>query len=361
MGGFSFPSLPISPMTYLIYGAYGYTGELIARRAVEQDHSPVLAGRNRAKLDGLASTLDCPFRTVPLSDSGKLRSVLSDVEAVVHCAGPFVKTVGPMVAACLQTGTHYLDITGEIPVFQALRDRGEEARDEGVMLLPGIGFDVVPTDCLAHSLSQELPSATSLELALENRGGLSKGTLKSVIEHMDMGGLVRRNGDLVREPLGYPTRTVNFGEGPRTVVSIPWGDLVASDQSTGIPNVTVYLSLPRLARVLVQLGRYVQWMVASPFVKRLLQVAVDRWVSNPSATVRRRGSTRVWAQVRTDDGERRTARLQGPEAYTFTARAAVQALARMESGRVPPGYQTPATAFGSSFVREIEGVTWNAD
>lgn len=348
-------------MSYLIYGAYGYTGKLIARRAVDCGYEPVLAGRNQQKLERLAAALDCPFHTVPLDASEQLRSVLSEVEAVVHCAGPFIQTVGPMVAACLQTGTHYLDITGEIPVFQALRDQDEDAQENDVMLLPGIGFDVVPTDCLARFLSEQVPAATTLELAIENRGGLSKGTLKSTIEHMDIGGYVRRDGDLLRAPLGAATRTVDFGQGPRTVVSIPWGDLVTADHSTGIANITVYLSLPKLARRVVQLGRYLRWILAWPFLKRLLQVAVDRWVSNPSAEARDAGSTRVWAQVQTDGGEVRTARLVGPEAYTFTARSVVHALERVEEGTAPPGYQTPATAFGSSFVREIDGVTWHGE
>lgn len=348
-------------MSYLIYGAYGYTGTLIARRAVERGHEPVLAGRNRQKLEQRAAALDCPFHTVSLGASEQLRSLLSDVEAVVHCAGPFIKTVGPMVAACLQTGTHYLDITGEIPVFQALRDRNEDAQEKDVMLLPGIGFDVVPTDCLARFLSERVSGATTLELAVENRGGLSKGTLKSAIEHMDIGGYVRRNGDLLHARLGAATRTVDFGQGPRTVVSIPWGDLVTADHSTGIPNITVYLSLPRLARRVVQLGGYLRWILAWPFMKQLLQVLVDRWVSNPSSTARDAGSTRVWARVQAKDGETRTARLEGPEAYTFTARSAVRALEQVEEGTAPAGYQTPATAFGSSFVREIDGVTWHGE
>lgn len=154
---------------------------------------------------------------------------------------------------------------------------------------------------------------------------------------------------------------MDFGVGARTVVSIPWGDLVTTARSTDIPNVTVYLSLPRLARRVLRLARYVRWIVARPVVKKLLQHAVDLFVSNPSSEAREAGSTRVWAEVRGDDGERRTARLRGPEAYTFTARTAVRALERVQDGTAPTGYQTPATAFGSSFVRNIEGVTLQVD
>lgn len=345
-------------MSYLIYGAYGYTGRLIAQRAVAEGHEPILAGRNDRRLSQIAAKFDLPFRTVALNDPGGLQAVLRDVEAVVHCAGPFVHTAGPMAAACIETGTHYLDITGEIPVFEALADRGAVAEERGVMLLPGIGFDVVPTDCLARTLSEKLSSATTLELAVYGSGGLSKGTLKSVIEHAGSGGRVRRQGELVDVPLGWTTRTVDFGDRSRTVVSIPWGDLVTAHHSTGIPNISVYVALPPLGRFAFRLGEYLKGLLAWPPLKTLLQRGVERWMDDPSAEARRRGRTRVWASVRDDAGKRRSARLTGPEAYTFTARTAVEAAGRVMDGTAPPGFQTPSTAFGASFVAGIEGVEW---
>jgi saccharopine dehydrogenase (NAD+, L-lysine-forming) len=162
-------------MSYLIYGAYGYTGELIARHAVAQGHEPVLAGRNQDKLDPLAAELGCPAHALSLTDGFRLRSVLEEVEAVVHCAGPFAHTALPMVEACLDAGTHYLDITGEIDVFEGLMARDPDARAADVMLLPGIGFDVVPTDCLANGLAETVTAATDLEIAFMGRGGVSHG------------------------------------------------------------------------------------------------------------------------------------------------------------------------------------------
>jgi saccharopine dehydrogenase (NAD+, L-lysine-forming) len=343
-------------MSYLIYGAYGYTGTLIAHRAVEAGHEPILAGRDADRLDRVASQFDVPAEVVRLDAPGRLQGVLNEVEAVVHCAGPFVNTVGPMAAACLETGTHYLDITGEIPVFEALADREAQAEERGVMLLPGIGFDVVPTDCLARLLSEEMPDAETLELAVYGSGGLSKGTLKSVIEHAGTGGRVRREGRIVKVPLGWATRTVEFGDRPRTVVSIPWGDLVTANHSTGIPNITVYVALPPLGRLAFRLGEYLKDVLAWRPVKTLFQRGIERWMDNPSAETREKGHTRVWASVRKDTGERQTARLTGPEAYTFTARTAVAAAEHVMGGTAPAGFQTPSTAFGASFVDEIDGV-----
>lgn len=345
-------------MAYLIYGAYGYTGELIAQRALQEGHQPVLAGRNPKELNRVASSLDLDARVVSLKEPGRLRSVLNEVSAVLHCAGPFAHTAAPMAAACLDTGTHYLDITGEIPVFQALMDRRSEAENNGCVLLPGVGFDVVPTDCLARFLYEEMPSATTLEIAFTGTGGVSKGTLKTLVEQMGTGGFVRRQGTLVEVPPGWSTRTVDFDDHPRTVISIPWADVVTSGHSTDIPNVTVYTYLPGPARTLLRLSRFLQGVLSRPVIQRLLQRGIEWAVPNPSAVTRRSGNTQVWASVRNDQGQRRSVRLQGPDAYTFTARAAVRAVEGVVEGTVEPGYQTPSTAFGHAFVRGIDGVQW---
>lgn len=343
-------------MSFLIYGAYGYTGELIAREAVARGHRPPLAGRRAHELKQVAASLELPAHPVDLTEGPRLRSVLEPVEAVVHCAGPFSHTARPMVDACLATGTHYLDITGEIEVFEELRRRGSEADEAGVMLLPGIGFDVVPTDCLAKYLSEAVPSATTLEIAFMGHGGVSQGTLKTAIEQMGAGGLVRREGKIVTAPPGWSTRTVDFGDHPRTVISISWGDVATAGHSTGIPNVTVYTYLPRIGRRLLRLSRYVQRPLSWRPLQRILQRLVERWVPNPSAETRRAGYTVVWGKVRGAEGAAATARLEGPEAYTFTARAAVLAAERVLGGTAPRGYQTPSTAFGSDFVLDVEGV-----
>ncbi|MFP4229355.1 MAG: saccharopine dehydrogenase family protein [Salinivenus sp.] len=343
-------------MTYLLYGAYGYTGRLIARRALEQGHRPVLAGRNEAKLRPVASSLGLPARTVGLSDASRLRSVLGEVEAVLHCAGPFAETAGPMVAACLDTGTSYLDITGELDVFRALAQQHDAAEAAGIVLLPGVGFDVVPTDCMAAALHERLPSATTLEIAFLSSGGWSPGTLKTALRQLGRGGTVRRQGTLVSVPPGWATRTVDFGDHPRTVISIPLGDLVTASHSTGIPNITTYTYLPRFGRSLLRASRHVQGLLETEPVQAVLRRLVTGLVPGPSRDARRQGHSVVWASVRGADGSRQTARLRGPEAYTLTARTAVAAVEGVVSDTVAPGFHTPATAFGASFILGIDGV-----
>ena len=307
-------------MPILLYGAYGYTGRLIAQEAEDRGLEPVLAGRDAAKLDALGNALNFSTRVTSLSEPDRLRRKLEDVPAVLHCAGPFVQTAPPMIEACLDTGTHYLDLTGEMDVFRRLAGRSEEAEAAGIMLLPGIGFDVVPTDCLANFVAGRAAGATTLEIAIYARGTVSHGTLKTLIEQMGQGGLVRREGELREVPPGWTSRTVDLGDRPRRVLSIPEGSVVTSGHSTDVPNVTAYLALPPLVQSLLRASRHVQGLLTWPPVKRLLKRLVELQGEGPTAEQRRQGRTEVWASARRAGEGPVTARLRGPEAYTFTAR-----------------------------------------
>ncbi len=144
-------------MSFLIYGANGYTGELIAREAAARGMKPILAGRSQNKIEPLAKELGLVFRTFSLEDKKSLDYTLKEVDFVIHCAGPFSLTSAQMVNGCLRTGTHYLDITGEIQVFEEMAARIAKAKDAGIMIMPGVGFDVVPTDSLACHLKNRMP------------------------------------------------------------------------------------------------------------------------------------------------------------------------------------------------------------
>lgn len=344
-------------MSFLIYGAYGYTGTLIARRAVETGRDPVLAGRDERRLMALANELGLEARAVALDAPPALDEALQDVSVVLHCAGPFIHTAQPMLEACLRTGTHYLDITGEIGVFEQLAQSDARGQAAGVMVLPGVGFDVVPTDCLAMHLHERLPEATQLELAIWGRGRSSQGTMHTVVEQIDMGGAIRRNGQLLQVPGGWRTRTVDFGEGPMAVVSIPWGDVATAYRSTGLPHITTYARLPKNARRLMRLSESASGVLASGPVQRLLKYRIAQGPPGPSAAERAEGASFVWAEVLADNGTRAAARLHGPETYTFTAATALAAAERVLDDTAPPGYQTPATAFGADFVLSVDGVT----
>ena len=345
--------------TWILYGANGYTGELAAREAKRRGLAPILAGRSAEAVGRLARELDLPWRAFPLDDPAALRAGLAGAAAVLHCAGPFVRTSAPMVAACLAAGAHYLDITGEIAVFEAVlaRKSAEAARQAGVALLPGVGFDVVPSDCLAARLAAALPGAVELALAFASEGGgWSPGTLKTAIESLPASGAVRRDGRIVPAPLAFDARPIEFSDRRRWAMTIPWGDVSTAFHSTGIPNIRVYTGAPpKQIRRLRRLGPLLP-LAGWPPVKRFLARQVERKVHGPDAAARESGRTHLWGEVRDAAGASVAATLDVPEAYAFTAVSAVESAERAAAGRVAPGAWTPSRAFGMGYVEELPGV-----
>jgi short subunit dehydrogenase-like uncharacterized protein len=341
----------------LIYGSNGYTGQLIVRRALERGLRPVLAGRTADAIRQQAGGLGLEHRVFALDNPRAVDAGLAGVAVVLHCAGPFSRTSQPMADGCLRAAVHYLDITGEIAVFEALAARDAVARASGVMLLPGVGFDVVPSDCLAAHLAHRLPTATRLALGFQALGGLSRGTATTMVESGGRGGTVRRDGALVSVPVAWKTRSIDFGKGPRLATTIPWGDVATAFYSTGIGNVEVYVAVPANTRRLMIASRYVGWLLRTAPVRALLLRAVRRRPPGPSDATRARGMSRLWGEA-TDDRRRRvTSRLTGPEGYTLTALSAVAAVEKVLAGSFRAGFQTPSLAFGADFVMEIDGVS----
>jgi short subunit dehydrogenase-like uncharacterized protein len=342
---------------WMLYGANGYTGELIAREAVRRGLKPVLAARRPEAVETLARELALPSRVFALADAAAVRDGLAGMEAVLHCAGPFVHTAAPMAEACLAGRVHYLDITGEIEVFEAMAARGPAAVAAGIVLLPGSGFDVVPSDCLAAHLKRRLPSATRLELAFQTRGGVSRGTANTMVEGIGRGGAVRRGGRITRVPTAWRTRDVDFGEGPRRVVTIPWGDVATAFHSTGIPDIAVSMAMPPGSIRTLRLARLVEPLLRTQAVRGFLKRRVSARPAGPDDTRRARGRTVVWGEAHDDAGQRVAARQSGPEGYSLTVDAALACLDGVLAGRVPAGFQTPSRAFGPDFVLQLPGVS----
>jgi len=345
----------------LIYGANGYVGEAAARLAVERGLDPVVAGRDAAAVEGLASELGAEGRVFSLTDAQGAAAVdgaLEGVAVVLNMAGPFSRTAGSMVAACLRTGAHYLDITGEPEVVEALAARDEEARDHGVMLLPAAGLDSVPSDCLAAHLKRRLPAADNLVLGLRTAGpaGLPPGTQRTMIELAHRPERVIRGGRITE--VGWwesATRAIDFGEGPMPAVRFGAADTFIAHRSTGIPNIEAFVALPFLLRNGYQYLKAFRWLLRRPQV----QASMKRFVRpGPSAAARSRSSTTVYAEATDAAGGRVVARLHGPEgAVELTIRTALAIAVRALAGDAPPGYQTSAAAYGPDLVLEAGGVT----
>jgi short subunit dehydrogenase-like uncharacterized protein len=341
----------------MIYGANGYTGKIAAQQAARDGLRPILAGRNREQIENLGHELDLETRVFSLDEETTIDHNLGGVSAVLHCAGPFSRTAKPMAEACIRNRVHYLDITGEIGVFESLARRSEHANKAGVMLLPGVGFDVVPTDCLAAYLKQRLPSATRLTLAIRNIGGVSRGTTLTAFEGMHLGGAVRHNGKIIQVPSAWRTRHIDFGRGEVKCVTIPWGDVSTAFHSTGIPNIQVYAAFPQSMQNMMLASRYLGGVLALRPVQNYLKRQIVKRITGPSTQERERGLSLVWGQVEDDTGNRVTARMKTPEGYALTVATSLEAVRRVLEGNVQPGFQTPSRAFGADFIMQFSGVT----
>jgi short subunit dehydrogenase-like uncharacterized protein len=343
-------------MNWMIYGANGFTGELMAREAVRQGLEPILAGRNETAISALAAELGLEFQVFSLDEPPAVISALEACKLVLHCAGPFSITSQPMIDACLATGTHYLDITGEISVFSNAHEKADQARRSDVVLIPGVGFDIVPSDCLAATLVEALPAATSMVLALEMGGGPSPGTAKTAVEGMGNGGRIRRDGELVEVPLAWKTRKIPFAHSERLAVTIPWGDVYTAYVSTGVPDIEVYMSMPP---AMISNMRYMRWFqpllglgLVQSFMKRL----VDSRVKGPGDDTREKSRSELWGEVTSADGRSVSATMSTPNGYDLTVTAGLGIVGYLLENDVEGGYYTPSLLMGAGYASSLPGV-----
>jgi short subunit dehydrogenase-like uncharacterized protein len=344
---------------FLLYGSTGTVGEAIARFAVQRGLRPMLAGRDARRLQTQATELGLEYRVFGVDDTVALERFLADVPVVLNCAGPFIYTYRPVVDACLRTGTHYLDITGEIPVYEALAALDQRAKASEIMLLPGVGFDVAATECLAAHLKRRLPSATHLALAIVSEGPatLPPGTLDTAVEMIPYGHNVRRHGGRLEPiPRKKRVRLIDFGHGPVEATMLGWGDVFMAFYSTGIPNIEDYMVMPPQMRRGLSLFDAL-WPVFRLLAVRNLVKRVLRTQANTTFEQRARTRTTVWGEANDDRGQTVVSRLHGPEAgVIWTAHAALGAVQHVIAGDVRPGFQTTSLAYGADFVLESEEV-----
>lgn len=344
---------------FMIYGANGYTGRLAAIEAKKRGMTPVLAGRTRATIEPLARELGFEFRIFDLADADTVAKNLEGMAAVLNCAGPFSATAHRMLAGCAVAKTHYLDITGEIGVFEYVHNRHDEWVAAGIVAMPGVGFDVVPSDCLAAMLKRDLPDATHLKLAFRSRHGhLSPGTTKTMVEGLAEAGKIRRDGEIVAVPADYKIEEIPFIEGEtHTAVTIPWGDVSTAFHSTGIPNIEVFMgaSPAQIRRMNMK-----PWMRAISGLGPVQAAAkwwIGRNVKGPTDEQRARDNMFLYGEVTNAAGAVAARRMVTPEGYTLTVDSSLESVKRLLGSNVAPGARTPSAAFGADFVTELQGVT----
>lgn len=345
----------MSDNTIILYGSYGYTGKLIAKECKAKNLNVILAGRNREALQKQSEETGYPFEVLEIQDNKALTNLLLKGSLVIHSAGPFRHTAKLMADACLETKTHYTDITGEYEVFELLAGYDHKGKAAGITIMPGTGFDVVPSDCLALHLKNRLPSATHLQLAFTmSKGGLSRGTKKSMTEGLGNGGKIRENGSLVRIELGDKSREVDFGSFKTPTLCIPWGDISTAWRSTGIPNIEVYTGATPSMIKNAKRTRYINWFLRMQWVKKFMLKKIDKQKPGPSDEKRESGRSFLWGKVWDPSGKAVESRLETVSGYTLTAKTAVLIAEKILNGNFKAGYQTPAMAYGADLIMEID-------
>jgi short subunit dehydrogenase-like uncharacterized protein len=348
------------PYDVIIYGAYGYTGKLVTRECQSRELNVLLSGRDRTKLEMLSENSGYAFEACNIDAPRALRELLGKGKIVIHCAGPFQSTARQMVDACLQSGTHYLDITGEFPVFEMLVAVDSAAKQSGILVMPGVGFDVVPSDCLALHLKNKLPSATRLQLAFTmSKGGMSRGTSRTMIEGLGYGSMIRKNGRLTPVPLGEKTMEVDFGEFKKRTMCIPWGDIATAWRSTGIPNIEVYSAVPSSMLRLAKIANYFNWLMRKQWVKNYLKKKIDAKPAGPDDEKLNTGKSYLWGRALDTEGRAVEARLKTVSGYLLTARTATTIAQKLLSTSIRTGYYTPAQYFGENLILEAQGSEWS--
>ncbi|MCG8317009.1 MAG: saccharopine dehydrogenase NADP-binding domain-containing protein [Pseudomonadales bacterium] len=342
-------------MNWMIYGANGYTGELIARAAVKRGLKPTLAGRNRTRVESLAQELGLKALIFGLDQSHQVAKAIEGQHLVMHCAGPFSATSRPMMEGCIKAGAHYLDITGEIDVFELGQSMHKQARDAGIVICPGVGFDVIPTDCVAAALKQTMPDATYLALGFDSKTGLSPGTAKTNIEGMAKGGKVRRNGKIETVSLGHHVRTIDFGDGPKRAMTIPWGDVSTAFHTTGIPNIEVFIPASTGIIAGAKLSPLFRPILSFSWLQKVLKNHIEKTVKGPEEASRSNLPTYVWGEARNAAGEVKTARVKTDNTYSLTITGALEVITHLLETEPQGGAYTPSRLVDFKLVSRLPG------
>jgi short subunit dehydrogenase-like uncharacterized protein len=346
------------PDPWMIYGANGYTGALAARQAKGRGEAPILAGRNLPAIEALGRELDLPTRGFDLDRPEEVARQLQGVSAVLHCAGPFSATAAPMLEGCIASGTHYLDITGELDVFLRIREADERLKQAKIVAIPGSGFDVVPSDCMAALLKEALPAATHLRLAFKISHGIaSPGSAKTMVETLYKGARIRRDGAVVTVDPGTLVGQFPFNDHKdESAMALAWGDVATAYQSTGIPNIECYMGMPESQIKAMKMGPVVRKVMGLPKVQGFLKKQIGKHVKGPTEAQRTGAKVFLVGEARAGFKLKRM-RVTCPEGYDFTATTGIESTIRVVRGDVKPGAHTPSTAFGADYIKSFDGVT----
>jgi short subunit dehydrogenase-like uncharacterized protein len=339
----------------MIYGAYGFTGELVTQAARRLRCELVVGGRDATRLRAIAGSLGITARAFALDDPSRIAEGIADIDILVNAAGPMVATAGPLIAACLDARTHYLDVTGEPSVFIEAHRHDSMARRRGIMIMPGAAFCIIASDCLAADVAALLPHAKYLRLGWSRPALISPGTLRATYNMVRDRVVIRRAGRLVAIPVGRLERDFDYGRGARTSAAVSSADVFTAYLTTGIPNIEGYVEATFAARTAGLLGVRVAAATRATPLRSFFDLALGSWGQRPSSQARKAAQQVLVAEV--EDAWRRIRRVGmiTSDGYSFTADAIAAVMERMIKGELAVGFQTPGKVYGPGLAYGIAG------
>ncbi|HJN37983.1 MAG TPA: saccharopine dehydrogenase NADP-binding domain-containing protein [Gammaproteobacteria bacterium] len=329
----------------LIYGITGYTGELIAKELHHRGWNHItIAGRNKHKTQKIAKKYNLKWISFDIHNRQEITHHILPFKVILNCAGPFIETIHPLVDICIENSIDYLDITGESDVFLKLMRLSKKAKENHCTLLPGVGFDVVPSDCLAKHVHNLLPEATHLDIIILGVGSPSRGTINTALRNLTIPTLTRTNSKLQKNPKPI-LKTIDVNNKKVQCIAISWGDIVTAYHSTKIPNITVYFQKSPAMIKAMKLPLIIKRIVSSSVVRKIIHAAMCCH-PGPDQTSLEKAETTLIAHAWNDTKEVK-AKMTTPHGYTTTVQTALTCLELVMSTTVKPGFQTPSTAFPS--------------
>jgi len=328
----------------LIYGANGYTGRLTARAFLGRGVRTILAGRGNA-VRQFAGIVGLEARIFQVEDAAEH---LSDIDILINVAGPFGKTQGPLMDACIATGTHYLDVCGKKKEVETAVERHHRAREAGVVLLPTAGFGVAPPDIAAGVAISSIEVPLQAMTLAATFGGVSRGPLYSVLSEVDESGVAWRNGQYeVAHPAAEAVKKTVFGQEVSGVNNPLRADLLTVPHASRVQHYQSFMKLPGFA-VSMMRGK-LGWL------RRFLLKRLHWLPEGPSAKQMKKGYTPVYAEASNADGRVARVQMKGQEAYVLTAECLLLLSARVAGSETTGGFTTPAQWIGTD-IEEVEGV-----
>lgn len=341
-------------MKIAVHGASGFTGSLIVAELVRRALTPVLVGRDGARLRAVAASAGIPdaaMRVASLEDADALSAAFVDVDAVINAAGPFTTLGEPVVRAALAAGRHYLDTTGEPAYLRHILDTYDApARAAGVTILPALTDDGGPGDLIAALTAARLDTAVAQIITADLRlpGAASRGTARSMVSIMSQTQLEYRGGTW--QPTDIDARTT---------ITAPEGLEVVRVAPIGLPGV---FTIPRHVRTDQVLG-VIREEVGELFAS-LSSTVAESIPEAPDAAARTASRWCMLAEATGVDGSRARGWVAGVDAYAATAAIVVEAARRVVSDGAPAGALAPAQAFDAAdFLKYLEttGITWQVE